>query len=185
MSGSHGEPIIESRVRACGMTLHGRRPVHRVPGILDRALAFAASLLLAVSLAASAALAAPMEELAIRSGTGLHVFRVEIADTPEARATGLMFRREMAADAGMLFEFHALEPVAFWMKNTELPLDMLFIDRGGRIVRIHERAEPGSLDVIESRVPVWAVLELNGGTAERLGIRVGDRVRHPAFSDDE
>jgi hypothetical protein len=110
-----------------------------------------------------------------------HAFNVEIAETPDQRAQGLMFRRQLAGDAGMLFLFDRSEERAMWMKNTLIPLDMLFIDDTGKIVRIEERTVPHSLRAIVSGSPVSAVLELNAGTASRLMIKPGDRVRHPAF----
>lgn len=120
--------------------------------------------------------------LSIETAAGkTHDFQVEIAETPEQRAQGLMFRREMAADAGMLFLFGGSQERAMWMKNTLIPLDMLFIDEKGKIVRIAERTVPYSTRAITSGGPVAAVLELNAGTASRLAIKPGDRVRHPAF----
>lgn len=125
----------------------------------------------------------PMEPLAIHTSDGKsHAFRVEIARTPEEQARGLMFRKSLAADAGMLFLYTREEWQAMWMKNTLIPLDMLFIREDGRIFRVHERAVPGSLDTISSRGRVLAVLELRGGTAARLGIKAGDRVEHAAFA---
>ncbi len=112
------------------------------------------------------------------AGGQRHRFTVEFADSDEKRALGLMFRERMAADAGMLFDFKADQPVAMWMRNTRIPLDMLFIARDGRIVNIRERAVPFSEDSIYSDGPVRAVLELNGGTVARLGLKPGDRVRH-------
>jgi len=115
-------------------------------------------------------------EVTVESATGPHKFAVEVATTPEQHEQGLMFRRSMAADAGMLFDFGTPAPQTFWMKNTLIPLDMLFVGADGRIVNIHERAVPLSTDMIPSAGPVRAVVELNGGTAARLGIRPGDRV---------
>lgn len=112
---------------------------------------------------------------------GRHRFRVEIARTGEQQAQGLMFRTALAADAGMLFDYPQPTHVAIWMKNTLIPLDVIFIGRDGRIVRIYERAVPLSLATMASGEPVRAVLEVNGGTAERLSIRPGDRVVHPMF----
>lgn len=112
---------------------------------------------------------------------GSHVFDVELAITPEQRSQGLMFRHSMPADAGMLFLFERSEQRAMWMKNTLIPLDMLFIDEGGVIVRIHARSVPFSLQAIASGQPVIAVLELNAGTSARLSIKPGDRVLHGAF----
>jgi uncharacterized membrane protein (UPF0127 family) len=106
---------------------------------------------------------------------------VELADTDEARERGLMFRSEVPAGTGMLFDFQDVEPVAFWMKNTEVPLDMLFIGADGQIRHIHANARPFDETPIPSVVPVQAVLEIAGGEAARLGIHVGDRVRHPIF----
>lgn len=120
--------------------------------------------------------------LSIETAAGSeHSFQVEIAETGEQRAQGLMFRRQLAADAGMLFLFGGSEVRAMWMKNTLIPLDMLFIDETGKIVRIEERTVPHSERAIVSGGPVSAVLELNAGTASRLMIKPGDRVRHPAF----
>jgi len=120
-------------------------------------------------------------ELTIESGGKRIPFKVEIADTDERRALGLMYRTSLAADAGMLFDFKHDEDVAMWMRNTAIPLDMLFIDRTGRIVNIAQRAVPYSEATISSAAPVLAVLELNGGTAARLGLKAGDRVIYPIF----
>jgi hypothetical protein len=124
----------------------------------------------------------PTGTLSIETADGeTHDFTVEIAETPDQRAQGLMFRRQMDADAGMLFLFGRSEERAMWMKNTLIPLDMLFIDEVGKIVRIEQRTVPHSLRAIVSGGPVSAVLELNAGTASRLVIEPGDQVRHPAF----
>jgi uncharacterized membrane protein (UPF0127 family) len=109
-------------------------------------------------------------------GSGTHRFRVEVAVNDAERARGLMFRRELAADAGMLFDFNVTQPVSMWMKNTLLPLDMLFVAEDGRVVNIAERTIPGSLTPIPSEEPVRFVIELAGGTAARLRLRAGDRV---------
>lgn len=111
-----------------------------------------------------------------------HVFSVEMAQSSEQLAQGLMFRQRMAADAGMLFDFGRVQPVSMWMKNTLIPLDMVFVDATGRVVGLAERTVPQSLEVISSPGPVRAVVELNGGVASRLGIRAGDRVIHPMFA---
>ena len=115
------------------------------------------------------------------AGGAAHRYEVELAATPEARAQGLMFRRALAPRAGMLFDFGRDEVARMWMKNTFIPLDMVFVDRGGVVRRIVRNARPRSLDTISSRVPVRAVLELNGGEAERIGLAAGDRLRHPVF----
>ena len=123
----------------------------------------------------------PMSELTIVSATGRHRFKVEVAETPEQMTQGLMFRRSLAPDAGMLFDYKQPTAATMWMRNTLIPLDMLFVDAEGRIVNIHQRAVPQSLEVIAAAAPVRAVIELNGGTAARLGIVPGDRVVHPIF----
>jgi uncharacterized protein len=121
--------------------------------------------------------------LTIVSATGPHRFTVEVAETPAQMEQGLMFRKTMAPDAGMLFDYKTPTLATMWMRNTLIPLDMLFVDSQGRIVNIQERAVPQSLDVISAAAPVRAVIELNGGTAARLGIGPGDRVQHPIFGN--
>lgn len=106
-----------------------------------------------------------------------HAFTVELAVTPRQREQGLMNRRDMADDHGMLFAFGETRQVFMWMKNTYIPLDMLFIDKDGRIRTIRANAEPLSEAIIDSGGPIDYVLELNGGTAKRLGIRAGNRVQ--------
>jgi uncharacterized protein len=138
------------------------------------------ALFLAVPMGAMAADGA-VESLKIETAAGAHEFKVEMARTPSEQAMGLMYRREMAPNAGMLFIYPAGTRVTMWMKNTLIPLDMLFIGADGRIAHIVERTVPESTELIGSDGPVQAVLELNAGTAGRLGIKVGDRVRHPAF----
>ena len=118
----------------------------------------------------------------IASKTGVHVFTVEVADTEAARERGLMYRRELPEGRGMLFDFFRDQPVGFWMKNTYIPLDMIFIRSDGRIVSIAENTEPLSERVVPSAAPVRAVLEVKGGTARRLGIQPGDQVANPIFS---
>ena len=108
-------------------------------------------------------------------------FDVELAVSPQQQAQGLMYRQSLAADAGMLFIYRPARPVSMWMKNTLIPLDMLFIAEDGEIVKTVERTVPLSLTTISSDDRVRAVLEINGGMVNRLGIRPGDRVVHPAF----
>ncbi len=115
--------------------------------------------------------------LSITTSDGrVHRYRVEVAETPAQQATGMMHRTEMARDTGMLFPLGRPRPAAFWMRNTLIPLDIVFIDADGRVARIAARARPLSEDLIPSGGPVWAVLELKGGEAERIGLRPGDRV---------
>jgi uncharacterized protein len=143
-----------------------------------------------VALAVSLAPALPRAQLAsfgksdltIDTGGGKQHFTIEEAKTPEQMTQGLMYRRALPADAGMLFEYEHPQPAAFWMKNTLIPLDMLFIGADGTVLDIHERAVPLSLDPIGTDQPVLAVLELNGGTVSRLGIKRGDRIDHPLFA---
>ena len=125
----------------------------------------------------------PTSELTIISATGPHRFKVELAETPAQMTQGLMFRSSLAPDAGMLFDYKQPTVATMWMRNTLIPLDMLFVDAQGRIVNIHQRAVPQSDDVIAATAPVRAVIELNGGTASRLRIEPGDRVVHPIFGD--
>ena len=123
------------------------------------------------------------DSLVIQTAQGArHTFSVEIARTPEQQMQGLMYRRSMPADSGMLFVYDQDAPIAMWMKNTLIPLDMVFIARDGRIVYVFERAVPMSLETITADRPVAGVLELNGGTAARLGISEGGRVLYPAFN---
>ena len=117
------------------------------------------------------------EQIFVESAGGKrHFFTVELAITPEQRERGLMYRKMMADDRGMLFDFGEPRQVMMWMKNTELPLDMLFADEDGRITRIAERAVPFSETIVDSRGAVKFVLELNAGMASELGIRPGDRL---------
>jgi len=153
-----------------------------------RLFAVAACLLLALGTVALAQpqrteqrIVFPTAELTIESGGKRHKFTVEMADTDERRTLGLMYRTSMAADAGMLFDFKSDKPVSMWMRNTRIPLDMLFITRDGRVLNIAQRTVPFTEHSIPSDGPVRAVLELNGGTAERLGLKAGDRVIHPMF----
>jgi uncharacterized membrane protein (UPF0127 family) len=114
--------------------------------------------------------------LVIRSANGQHHFTVEVAATPEQQETGLMFRTSLAGDRGMIFPYDPPIDASFWMKNTLIPLDIVFIGANGRIVRIAANATPMSLDPIPSGAPVSGVLELRGGRAAELGIREGDAV---------
>lgn len=131
-------------------------------------------------MAAPAALAGDIvfgrAEVRIETAVGVRLFGVELAETPEQRARGLMFRRSLAPDAGMLFLFPPGERPIMWMANTWLPLDMLFIAADGRIVDIFPNTVPQSRQTISSPHPANMVLELAGGAARRLGIEPGDRL---------
>jgi uncharacterized membrane protein (UPF0127 family) len=117
--------------------------------------------------------------LTVETAKGAHDFAVELALSPEQKARGLMFRSEMPADAGILFVYDRPQVITMWMRNTLIPLDMLFIGADGKIAHITERAVPRSDKTISSRARVVAVLELTGGAARRYGISVGDRVVSP------
>jgi len=118
-------------------------------------------------------------DLTILTAGGPQQFKIELALSSAQMEQGLMFRRSLAPDAGMLFDFKTPTNVTMWMKNTLIPLDMLFLDEHGRIVDIHERAVPLSTDIIAAAAPARYVIELNGGTAARLGIKPGDQVTSP------
>jgi hypothetical protein len=138
-------------------------------------------LLLVCVLAPVAVQAQTFEPLTIQTSGGPRHFEVEVARNDADREQGLMFRRELAADRGMLFDFARVETVSMWMKNTYISLDMVFIRPDGTIARVAENTEPLSTRVIASGEPVLGVLEVAGGTARRLGIKRGDRVEHPLF----
>jgi len=116
--------------------------------------------------------------LTIRSKSAVHRFTVEVAATPEQQERGLMFRKSVAGDRGMIFPYDPPQDVGFWMKNTLIPLDMLFIRANGQIARI-ATAKPLDLSAVPAGEPVAAVLELRGGRAAELGIQPGDRVDWP------
>jgi len=126
--------------------------------------------------------AAALEKLEITTSRGTHALAVEVMRTEEERERGLMFRESLAEDRGMLFDFKTERVVMMWMKNTYLPLDMIFMSRAGKVVAIAKNAAPLSEKIISSGVPASAVLEVNAGTAQRIGLRIGDFVRHPVFS---
>lgn len=157
-------------------------------------LASAGHALLAVLLLALAALPAPAREPVLEgptapnaglphimvelvTGRGRHGYRVEVAATPAAQQTGMMFRRSVPPGTGMLFPMDPPRPAAFWMHNTFVALDIIFIGADGRVRNIAANATPMSLELRQSDGPVAAVLELAGGEAARIGLRPGDRVR--------
>lgn len=123
----------------------------------------------------------PRAPLVIETKAAHRPFEVWVADSPARRSQGLMFVKRLQPGTGMLFLYNESQPIAMWMKNTLIPLDMLFVASDGRITRIAQRAKPRSLATIASMGYVIAVLEIGGGEAERLGIETGDRVSHPAF----
>jgi uncharacterized protein len=158
--------------------------LHRLPALAGRSALVALFLSLLGPFAAGAQEIFGEERLAIVSADGSrHEFTVELALTSSQRAQGLMNRREMAPDRGMLFSFGETRQVLMWMKNTYLPLDMLFVDKTGEIRTIRENAEPLSEAIIDSQVPVAFVVELNGGTVRARGIRPGDTVEGQTIRD--
>lgn len=143
----------------------------------------ALSLVLALSLpgAALAQAACAPDRLDVRWADGRESFSVEVADDATERAKGLMFREEMPLSAGMLFVYDAPRRPSFWMKNTLIPLDMVFADATGTVTRVHANAVPGDLNPIDGGDGVQFVLEINAGLAAKLGIGPGAQLRHPAF----
>jgi uncharacterized membrane protein (UPF0127 family) len=154
---------------------------------MDAARAAALGLMLAVGACAPKGEAAVAEsgmridEVTVETANGAARFDVEVAATEEQQARGLMFRRELADDRGMLFDFDRPQMAVFWMRNTVIPLDIIFIGVDGRIINIAERTTPYSEDPIPADGLTRAVLEIRGGRAAELGIRPGDRVRHSIF----
>jgi uncharacterized protein len=126
--------------------------------------------------------AASVQPLEIVTKSGVQVFSVEMATTEQEKETGLMYRKELADGKGMLFDFSPEQEVSMWMKNTFIPLDMIFIRADGRILRIAENTEPQSTRIIPSMGLAKGVLEVIAGTAKKYGIAPGDRVAHPLFN---
>ncbi|WP_424979819.1 DUF192 domain-containing protein [Leisingera sp. S232] len=122
------------------------------------------------------------DKVDLRGSWGQTVFSVEIADDEQERAQGLMFRESMPSRAGMLFVYDQPQPAAFWMKNTLIPLDIIFLDERGLVTSVHENAKPGDLTPIPGGDQVFAVLEINGGLSRRYGISAGTQMRHKVFS---
>ncbi|WP_425374652.1 DUF192 domain-containing protein [Pseudolabrys taiwanensis] len=131
--------------------------------------------------ATAPARSAERDTVEIATKSGVHAFSVELAATEAEREKGLMYRKSLPEGQGMLFDFHRDQEVGFWMKNTYIPLDMIFIRGDGRILRIAENTEPLSEKIVPSNGPVRAVLEVIGGTARKLGIAPGDRVAGSIF----
>jgi hypothetical protein len=126
--------------------------------------------------------AASIQPLEIATKSGVQVFSVEMATTEEEKTQGLMYRKELADGKGMLFDFSPEQQISMWMKNTYIPLDMIFIRADGRILRIAENTEPLSTKIISSGGLARGVLEVIAGTAQKYGIQPGDRVAHPLFN---
>ena len=166
---------LGARLLAAGLLL--------APGVAI-AVATAPGALAAETVAAQPEL--PRQPLAITGTDGVrHTFSVEMATTPSQQETGLMFRTAVPADGGMLFDWGAPRQSMMWMKNTLVPLDMLFIGQDGTVTHIAENTVPHSLAVIDGRAPARATLELAGGTAERLNLTVGAKVEGAGFGPEK
>lgn len=146
--------------------------------IFPRGLRAALFLFFLIVSAGEAAARGDLSPLAIETSSGTHEFQVEIAADDSSRTQGLMYRRDLAPDHGMLFDFEVEQPISMWMKNTYIPLDMVFILSDGQVHRVEERTQPHSLRTIDSGVEVRFVLEVPAGTAKRIGIAPGDKVSH-------
>ena len=123
------------------------------------------------------------QKLEILTASGTHEFSVEVMRTEKELERGLMFRRYLPQNRGMLFDFGVERPIMMWMKNTYLPLDMIFINHSGKVVGLAEQAEPLSQKIIPSGAPAYGVLEVNAGTAAKIGLKIGDTVHHPIFGN--
>lgn len=150
--------------------------------ILCPAISFALFLFISPVAEAAGWSFAALENLSIETGNGTHNFKIEYAGDFEARAQGLMHRRSLGKKRGMLFDFKRDQIIMMWMKNTHLSLDMIFITKYGTIRNIIKSTKPLSLNVVESKGKARAVLEINAGLAEQLGLKAGNRVRHRIFS---
>lgn len=146
-------------------------------------MSLAAALAVLVTLCVNpVAQAASVQSLEIATKSGVRVFSVEMATTEEEKTQGLMYRKELPDGKGMLFDFSPEQQISMWMKNTYIPLDMIFIRADGRILRIAENTEPLSTKIISSGGLAKGVLEVIAGTAQKYGIQPGDRVAHPLFN---
>ncbi len=137
--------------------------------------------MVACGLLSPAAAALKKQPLTFVTGSGSHTIMVEVANSDSTRSTGLMFRRSIGPDEGMLFLYKTEQDVSMWMKNTYIPLDMIFVKHDGAISHIQANTEPFSETIISSEGPVLGVIEIGAGSADRLGIKTGDKVKHPAF----
>ncbi len=148
-----------------------------------RAFALLAAGVLAVLPVAAGAQCAP-DRVDLRGEWGRASFSIEVADDPAERARGLMYRESLPSGAGMLFVYEEPGSPSFWMRNTLIPLDMIFVRPDGAVQHVHSRAIPGDETPISGGAGVQMVLEINGGLAEAMGIGPGTEMRHPAFGDD-
>jgi len=153
-------------------------PLTHAPGAPARVLRNAGFALALFIAAAPLAACSDEGNLVLHTESGDHNFKVEVVDTPESRAQGLMFRTELADDAGMLFDFKEDRMVSFWMQNTLIPLDMVFIGSDGVVKNVHVNARPMDTTSIPSGAPVQFVLEIPGGRSQEIGLKAGDTVEH-------
>jgi uncharacterized membrane protein (UPF0127 family) len=160
----------------------GTRPAQLVLG-RRLLLAAPAALMAGGALAQSSEITFQKSSLVVVTASREIKFEVELALNDAERSRGLMYREKLGPYDGMLFDFHQDAPVSFWMKNTLIPLDMVFIAGDGTIKHVHANAVPLSTEAIPSQFPVRAVLEINGGSARLLGIKPGDKVKHPIFGN--
>ncbi len=149
--------------------------------MIQRLISICALLLSAASVSLAAEL--PRDVVLVEARGSQYRFEVEVADEPGERAQGLMYRESLADNAGMLFLYPEPQPVQFWMRNTPLSLDIVFVRADGTIARIAENTVPMSEEMIPSGEPVLAVLEVKAGTMRQLGVTIGDRVRSAAFPE--
>ena len=140
--------------------------------------------LCAALLASGASASCRVDSVDLRGTFGTASFDVEVADDPRERARGLMFVEELGASEGMLFVYERPQPAAFWMRNTLIPLDMIFMGEDGTVTHIHENAIPLDETPIPGGDEVRYVLEVPGGTVERLGIEIGAELRHPSIEPE-
>lgn len=161
--------------------------MRRVSTTFSRRAAIIAALFLfahlAAMLAGAASLRAEMRKdvLKLITASGTHTFQIEVAETAAEKARGLMFRRSLADDAGMIFPYTPPQEATMWMRNTYISLDMVFIRQDGIVHRVETNTEPFSEEVIASRGDVAAVLELKAGIAQRIQLKAGDKVQHKLF----
>jgi uncharacterized protein len=148
------------------------------------ARALAVNLLALQLLAQAGAFAAGTGTLVLKTETGDYSFNIEVATTTREQALGLMFRRSLPENTGMLFLYDPPQPTAMWMKNTLIPLDIVFIAPDGKVLRIESNTEPFSTAVIPSEGAISAVLELNAGQADKIGLKRGDKVIYPGLAKD-
>lgn len=151
---------------------------------LAPALRHAGAVIALALLALPTAILADESKLVLQTATGEYSFNVQVVDTPESRAQGLMFVTELADDAGMLFDFKEERPVSFWMRNTFIPLDMIFVGADGLVRNVHVNARPHDVTSIPSDGPVQYVLEIPGGRSVEIGLQPGDRMEHDRVAAD-